>query len=353
MIKILIVDDSDTEVKILKHIFSSVPDFSVVGCASNGKEAIQMVHDLNPDIITMDLQMPIMDGLEATKIIMSTFPKPVVVISSNLKNTDLNMTFQAMQAGALSVLDKPTDIASVSFNECRRRIIESIRSMAEILVVKHRFPRIIKTDLSTSVLKSNLSASYDLVAIGASVGGPQVLTSILSSLSSDFPIPIVIVQHMTPGFITGFVKWLNENVTINVKIATDNEVLSKGTVYFAPDLFHLKIVKDNDKLISKYVPAPPVSGFCPSISVLFNSVAKACKQHAIGVLLTGMGNDGADGLLDLKLTHGHTITQDKDSCVVYGMASVANSLGAVDKIVEISQMAAYLKLITNNSKPST
>jgi two-component system chemotaxis response regulator CheB len=345
MINILIVDDSETETQLLKNIFLQEPDFNVIGCAKNGKEAIQLTEYLKPDIITMDIQMPVLDGLNATKIIMSKYPTPIVVISSTLKNTQLNMSFQALEAGALSVIEKPVNTTPQSFNDSKDRIIEAVRSMSEIIVIKHRFPRSTLIKHKNKITKNNPGNQFEVLVIGASVGGPQVLSSILTNLPEAFPIPIIVVQHMTPGFMSGFVKWMNNSTTLNVKEATHNEVLSKGTVYFAPDYFHMQIHKDNDKLISKLITAPPVTGFCPSINVLFHSVSTAC-ENSIGVLLTGMGSDGAQGLLDIKEANGHTIIQDEESCVVFGMAGVAQSMGAVDKIVEIGELATYLKSIT-------
>ena len=353
MIRILIVDDSVTETALLKYLFQTEPDLQVIGCARNGKEAIEMTEQLRPDIITMDIHMPQMDGLESIKVIMAQCPTPIVVISSKVNDKELNISFQALEAGALSVLDKPKDVSSSQFEFTKRYILETIRMMAEIKVVRRRFP-------VTSTKKKNLLISqaehreFNLLAIGASVGGPQALKKILRELPASFPVPIVVVQHMSAGFLPGFVHWLNENISLSVKCAEPNEILKESTVYFAPDKMHLEIVRVNEKLIGRLNQGEPVSGFCPSITTLFHSVALSCGKQSIGLLLTGMGSDGAEGLLSIKKSGGLSLIQDEKSAVVFGMAGVAQRIGAVEKVVPLDQLADYLKelfvqkKITNN-----
>lgn len=347
MIKILIVDDSETEMAILKYIFESEKDIKIVGYARNGQEAVKLANLLKPNLITMDVLMPIMDGIEATRTIMSQNPIPIVVISTKTNDDTLKIAFQALEAGALSVLQKPININSPNFKNERRRIIDAVRSMAEIKVVKKRFHTASKKQNTVPNIDVSYR-NYELLAIGTSVGGPQALNIILSKLSADFPIPVVVVQHMSLGFIEGFTKWLNANAALTIKIAENQEVLKNGVVYFAPDNYHLVINRLNKDLIAKLVKMEPVSGFCPSITVLLSSVAKTCGKNAIGVLLTGMGSDGAQGLLELKNAKAHTFIQDSKSSIVFGMAGIAQSLGAVDKVIELDQIANYL---TNLVKP--
>ncbi len=347
MIKILIVDDSRTETRLLKSLFESAPDLQVIGCAQNGEEALKLTASLKPDLITMDLAMPILDGLKAIRLIMSQNPTPIVVISSRLNDFSLNASFKALSAGALAVLDKP-QFNSPSFQPGKTRLIETVRCMAEIKVVKRRFQtgplekRLAHPELQYSAPRE----AFEILAIGSSVGGPQALKAILSKLALDFPIPIVVVQHMTEGFIHSFTQWLDKHVALHVKEAQDQELLLPGTVYFAPDKAHLEIGRRENKLYAKLSEGKPVSGFYPSVTVLLKSVAKVSAKNAIGVLLTGMGNDGALGLLDLKNAEGHTLTQDPKSAVVYGMAGVAHSLGAVDRIVDLTEIADYLTSLT-------
>lgn len=350
MIRILIVDDSETEIQILKSIVATDRDIEVVGCANNGKEALAMVKKLKPDLITMDIVMPLMDGIEAIHMIMMSHPTPIVVISSKLNDNDLNFTFRALDAGALSVLEKPEVFNSPTFEATKKRVLETIKNMASIHVIKR------KARITPSIQKIKIKPSlaelreYEILAIGTSVGGPQALKSIFTNLLVNFPVPIVVVQHMTPGFMTGFTKWLNDNTPLSVKVASDEEKLQPGTIYFAPDKYHLKVARQNQALIARLTQAPPVSGFCPSATVLMQSVAHACGKKAIGVLLTGMGNDGAQGLLEIKEAHGLTIIQDEESTVVFGMAGVAQAIGAVDKVVDLDKMASYLNEITSKSK---
>jgi len=350
MIKVLIVDDSATETALLKSLIDAEENFEVIACAKNGKEAVELNALLKPDLITMDIQMPIMNGYEAIKIIMRQHPTPIVVISSKVNDDLLNTTFMALEAGAISVLEKPHNISSPAFKNEKRKIIDTLRSMAEIRVVKHRFNTKIQKKIITHKLPAGGLSDFEVVAIGSSVGGPQALNSILMKLPIDFPLPIVIVQHMTQGFIKGFTKWLNANTELTIKNPENNEVLTKGYVYLAPDGHHLEIARSKQHLIAKLVKGKPVTGFCPSVTSLFQSVAKVCGKNAIGILLTGMGSDGAKGLLDLKHAHAHTIIQDEESAVVFGMAGVAQSLGAVDKVVELELMADYLVKITTHRK---
>jgi len=344
MIKILIVDDSKTETLLLKSILEAEADMKVIGCASNGREGLKLTALLKPDLITMDLAMPLLDGFEATRLIMSQHPTPIIVISSRLDDSSLNASFKALAAGALCVLEKPDQSKAAAFHSAKRRIIDAVRSMAEIKVIKRRFPITAKAN-KAAVIKPKpalTKGSFEIIAIGSSVGGPQALKNIFSKLPADFPIPIVVVQHMTPGFIHGFTQWLNKQVDPRVKEAENSELLIPGTVYFAPDNHHLEIIRRNGGLYAKLTHGLPVSGFYPSANVLLKSVAMAAAKNAIGILLTGMGSDGALGLLDVKNAHGHTFTQDEQSAIVFGMAGVAHSLGAADRSIELDKIADYL-----------
>lgn len=349
MIKILIVDDSLTEVALIRHIIESENDMMVIGVANNGREAVELTAQLKPDLITMDIKMPVMDGLEATRQIMSLTPTPIVVISSTVSDESTKATFPILEAGALTALAKPTNVLSASFEESRKHIVDILRTMSQVNVV--RKPHEVTEQFQALPYKpiSMTPRNYEIVAIGASVGGPLALKTILSELPVDFPVPILIVQHISFGFIGGFVQWLSENIHLKVKIADNDEILQKATVYIAPEKIHLEIEKKEGILRSKLVKSDPVSGFCPSITVLLGSVAKVSGNRAIGMLLTGMSIDGSEGLLELKKANGHTIIQDPNSAVVFGMAGVAQSLGAVDEIVRLDNIAPYLTKIINKS----
>lgn len=343
MINILIADDSETEILLLKHIFQKEKDMCVIGCAKNGKEAVELAIKLKPDIITMDINMPLLNGFEATRHIMMTNPIPIVVVTSTANDAHLNTAFLALESGALGVLDKPVNASDPAFNSTCKRIVTLIRSMAEIKLVKRRFT--IESENQKPIVSARLgneSRSYEIVCIGSSVGGPQALKTVLSKLPAHFPVPIVIVQHMTQGFIEGLSKWLDQHCNLKIQCAKDQELLQAGTAYFAPDKYHLKIQRIGSNLVAQLHKGEPISGFYPSITVMLNSIAKSCGTNAIGILLTGMGSDGASGLFEIKSNKGHTIIQDPSSSVVFGMAAVAQSLGAVDRVIKLDEISDYL-----------
>lgn len=350
MINILLVDDSPTQLMLLRQLFEAEADLHIVGCAKNGQEAVELTALLKPDLITMDIHMPVMDGLEATRLIMMRNPTPIVIISSTVQDETLNTTFKALEAGAVSVLEKPTDIFLPAFRSKRTKMIDTIRTMSEIKIIKRRFftKPVVGEKAVITPDKLDINRHYELVAFGASVGGPQTLKTILASLPKDFPVPIVVVQHMTLGFTSGFVQWLNENVTLTVKEARSQEILQAGVVYFAPDNYHLEVGRQQGNLIAKLSKSPPISGFRPSVTALLSSVAKTCGKNAIGIILTGMGNDGAQGLLEMKQAHAHTLIQDPQSAVVFGMPGVAQSLGAVDKVIPLDKISTYITALTLN-----
>lgn len=349
MKRLLIVDDSQTMRQVLTHIFSKEPDLQVVGTAKNGKEAVELVEKLQPDVITMDICMPSMDGIEAINRIMSSFPTPIVVISSKLDDESLNASFRALEAGALSVLEKPADFLSEKFALEKRKMIDTVKAMAGVKVFKRRFST--KTKKYELVLTKDTAKirQLEVIGIGASVGGPHALKRILVELPKHFPVPIVVVQHMTPGFIDGFVAWLGKYTQLKIKIAADAEVLKPGCVYFAPDNYHLVVQHSQHQLIVRLTNTEPFVGFKPSVSVMFSSIANVLGAKGMGILLTGMGRDGAEGLLDIKRSDGHTIVQDEKSAIVFGMPGVALAINAVDKIVELDKMSDYLIQITNKS----
>lgn len=345
MIKILIVDDSPTEAALIQHIIDSSKDMEVIGIAKNGEEAIELTEKLKPNLITMDIKMPVMDGLEATSIIMAQNPTPIVVISSMVNDESIHAIFHILEAGALTALVKPVNVFSSSFEDSKNHIIDTLRSLAEIRVVKKPLKKSLNHENSKAKIENSEKPSYEIIAMGASIGGPMALKTILSRLKPDFPVPIVIVQHMSSGFIQGFAQWLAENVSLTVKNAENFELLKAGVVYIAPEHKHMEIERTHKKLICKLVDAPPISGFCPSITRLFQSIAKSSGEKAIGILLTGMSDDGATGLLELKQARAHTVIQDQESSVVFGMSAVAQSLDAVDKVIGLENIAYYLTKI--------
>ncbi len=350
MINILIVDDSSTAAALLTSLIEAEADMKVIGHATNGQQAVEMSVSLIPDLITMDINMPVLNGYDATRLIMSQNPTPVVIISSNVSHESMAASFEALEAGAVSVLPKPLNITSPKFPSERQYLIDTLRSMSEIKVFKRRFniPHQ-SASRSTPLRRSETKVRYRVLAIGASVGGPQALHMILKKLPANFPLPIVIVQHMAPGFIEGFARWLTENISLKAKIVENNEVLRAGIIYFAPDNHHF-VIQGSKQFKGALTDSPPVSGFKPSITILMESVAKSCGNTAIAAILTGMGSDGAKGLLDVKNAHGKTFIQDAESAVVFGMAGVAQTLGAADDVIDLDKIADYILQLTKNSE---
>ena len=350
MIRILIVDDSEVVRLLLKAIFEQQPDMEVVACANNGREAIDMVEKYKPNLVTMDIHMPEMDGLEATRQIMSAHPVPIIIVSSAITGKEAQGSFKGIEAGALWVIEKPPGISHPNFDLVRRELVDTARSMAGMKLVKRKFqtqsagvtpPVSPATQTPNSTMGAELK-HCELVAIGCSTGGPQALQNIFSRLPADFPVPIVVVQHISQGFTEGMVNWLALSSQLTLKVAEDGEVLRSGTIYFAPDDEHLTIKRNNDKLMVSLDLGEPVNRFRPSATPLLQTVARTCARTALGVLLTGMGNDGAQGLLSMRKAGCRTIVQDKESSVVFGMPNAALELEAVDEIVNLDVMADYL-----------
>lgn len=347
MIRILVCEDSQVVALLLKAIFEREPDFEVIGHAINGRMCVQMAQQLKPDLITMDIRMPMMDGFEATRLIMESKPIPIVVVSSSVNDEELKITFRAIEEGALSVIEKPCGINQPGFEAARRELVETVRAMASVKLIRRiplRKPRAAEAfQLDTT---TPYAGTYELIALGCSTGGPLALRQILSALPVDFPVPIVITQHIVKGFIGGLISWLGGHTLLQVKEAQQGESLRAGTVYFAPDNYHLLITRNRNGLAAQLNQDLPVSGFRPSATPLLKSVAQTCASNAIGTLLTGMGCDGAEGLLALRQAGGHTIAQDAESAVVFGMPGAAIALDAVDEIVKLDRIAAYLAHLT-------
>ncbi len=352
MIKVLIVDDSATTRELLKHILETDPKVAVIGSAASGEEAVEFVARHNPDVITMDIHMPKLNGLEATRRIMAQNPKPVVIVSSLWEPCDSQMTFAAIEAGALAVLKTPPGIGHQDHPAGAAELIRTVKLMSEVKVVKRwkSSPRVATSGSSgTSTTRRGnrpaLAGNIELVAIGASTGGPVVIQTILAGLGKDFPLPIVIVQHMSAGFIEGFAHWLAQTTQTRVHLARQGEVLLPGQVYLAPDDRHLVVTREKTVVLSD---DPPDAGLKPSITHLFRSVAVALGEKAVGVLLTGMGSDGARDLLLMRRAGAITIVQDKESCVIYGMPGEAVALGAASYVLPADRIAETIGGIINH-----
>jgi len=297
-IQVLIVDDSAVASELLRHILESDPGIKVARCVKDGAEALAALGVMKPDVVTMDIHMPGMNGFETTRQIMETRPVPVVIVSASFDPAEVANAFNAMEAGAVAALEKPRGPADPGHKEAARQLIATVKAMAGVRVVK-RWPRArhaARTPAAPAperIKPAAASAGIRLVAIGASTGGPPVLQSLLAALPKPFPLPIVIVQHISAGFSQGLADWLTQTAGLPVAIARDGERAEPGRAYLAPDGLHLRIEKTGRLSCTA---GEPENGMCPAASCLFRSIAQNYGANAAGILLTGMGRDGADGL---------------------------------------------------------
>lgn len=340
LIKVLIVEDSLVAQELLIHILASDPQIRIVGVARDGLEAIEAVKLLKPDIITMDINLPKVDGFEATRQIMSTNPTPIVVVSGSLVTGEISLVFKAIEYGALAVLQRPPGIEHPEYQEAARELLQTVKLMSEIKVVRriNFLQNSLQPDAySSEGLKKPLDIK--LVAMGASTGGPSALQKILIGLPKGFSVPVLIVQHIASGFLDGFVKWLSDCCSLPIHIAVHEQVALPGNIYFAPDGLNLGIDKDLRMILSE---TPLENGVRPSISYLFRSVAEILGANAVGILLTGMGRDGAQELKTMRDRGAITIAQDEKSSIVFGMPCEAIKLNAAIYVLSPAEISATL-----------
>ena len=330
MTRVLYIDDSPVAQKVLIDMLNEDSSLEVVGRGWNGAEAVRLARRLKPDVIVMDVNMPVMDGWEATAAIMASDPTPIVLITATYDLRDSSLSVRAMDAGAIALVDKPMRRGTDNFKAQAEGLISTVKVMANMNLVTRRAR--VQPQPPPSALGG---AAIDLVAIAASTGGPLALAKILSALPRDGATPIVVVQHITPGFAAGLVDWLNGVTDLRVSVAQDGETLRSGCVFLAQTGSHLGVTRSHVALHE----GPPIEGHRPSATHLFRTVAKAFGPRALGVILTGMGADGAAGLMDLKKAGGHVLAQDEGSSVVYGMPKEAVATGAVDQILHLDDIA--------------
>lgn len=356
MIRVLVVEDSPVVQEFLVHILGSDPGIEVIGRANDGQEAVEFVARTKPDVITMDINMPKMNGLEATRRIMETNPVPIVIVSGNWDPREVETTFRAMEAGALAIVQRPRGLGHPEHEATSGELLSTVRLMSEVRVVRRWSGSRPKVEKNGTVLfpsgKKEPSRFFDpeglgVVAIGASAGGPPVLQRILSGLPGNFPLPVLIVQHMARGFLPGMLEWLGEKSAVRLLIASDGERALPGRAYFAPDGFHMGIENGTIYLTGDSLE----HGARPSVSFLFRSVAKAYGRKAAGILLTGMGSDGADGMKLMKEKGAVTIAQDRESSAVYGMPAAAVELGAATYVLAPDRITAALRSLTEKRGP--
>jgi len=341
-VKVLIVEDSSSAALTLAKILET---FDVVGIARNGADALRMQAELSPDVITMDVNLPDADGLELTRRILAERDVSIIIISSLVSPENQTMAFEALRDGAYDLVAKSKLIGPEGPTLASKRLVWLVKAAA---AARRRGatapkPRIVREEIEamkTDAFRVPIDRfqGRTIAAIGASTGGPAALREILSALPSDFPLPIVVAQHMPPGFTEGLVRWLDGASAIKVKICVDGERLEKGTAYFAPSGRSISFIDESTIMLTQCVGDAP----CPSVNSLFNSVARFHGPGAICILLTGMGDDGAKAMLAAREAGALTLAQDEQSSVVFGMPKAAITIGAAEAVLPAGEIAAWL-----------
>jgi two-component system chemotaxis response regulator CheB len=341
-IKVLVVDDSASMRLLLNHVVALDPRLEVLATVNDGQAAIDFLEmgGLRPDVVLMDIHMPRIDGFETTRRIMETSPLPIVICTATADPQEMQVAFRSMEAGAVACVAKPGGHGDPDFEITVQNLQQTLRLMSEVKVVRRwPKPRLAAGGAvtgSASPLKTDVPR---IVGIGASTGGPPVLQNILSSLPREFPAPILVVQHISRGFLAGMVEWLNQTTGLHVHVAAHGAMTVPGHVYIAPDDFHLGVTVSGRLQLSR---EEPDGGLRPSVAYLFRSLAASIGANAVAVLLTGMGRDGADELKRLRALGAVTIAQDRESSVVHGMPGAAIELGAALHVLPADRIAAAL-----------
>lgn len=338
MIRVIVADDSATARYLLRAILEAEGDMRVIAEAHNGAEAVELVERQKPDLVIMDVHMPAVDGLEATKQIMIRAPTPIIIVSA-VTRRDVDLSLSATQAGALLALPKPENVAGASFEERAAELRAMARAMAHVKVVRHWSQQPSPLSPPTPPARRSTAETAELVAIAASTGGPPALRRVLVDLPHTLPVPIILVQHIARDFTAGFAEWLGASCALRVKIAEDGERLCPGVVHVAPDDAHLGVTRDGRAALSH---DPPIAGFRPSATHMFETAGRTYGSRLLAVVLTGMGSDGAAGLQAARAEGAYVIAQNEASSVVYGMAAEAVRRGAVDIELPIERIAERL-----------
>lgn len=334
-IRVLVVEDSPVALAILKKILNSSPEIEIVGTAKTGLEGLALIPDVQPDVICTDFFMPHMNGLEFTSKVMLHYPIPILVVSASVQEEeDTHRIFQLLEAGAVDILPKPKAGLDAENIRLKRSLINKIKVLSGVKVFKKKNPKPAYQPNSVGKTASpvQLSSKPKILVVGSSTGGPLALQSLLTAFPADFPLPIICVQHISLGFLQGLIDWLDDYCHLSIQIAPAGERPEPGKIYFPPERQHLELNHRGQFVHSQL---PPVDGHCPSVTTLFESVAQFYGRRTIGVLLTGMGRDGADGMKAITDVGGLTIAQDEATSVVFGMPKEAIALGAAQKVLPI------------------
>jgi two-component system, chemotaxis family, protein-glutamate methylesterase/glutaminase len=331
-IRVLVADDSELFRDLLAQVIASEPGFEVVALAADGDAAAARARSLHPDVITMDLNMPDSDGFSGIARIMAETPTPILVLTANPAET---VGFRALSLGALDILEKPQ--ASTDLDQYGQLLRSRLRLLAGVKVIRH-----LRGLRERRLAPPRAGVRPDLVVVGASLGGPRALAAMLRGLPAEFPVPIAVVQHIADGFTEGLASWLGTESRLTVREARDGEPLRPGLVVLAPTGRHLLVAEG----VARLSDAPPVDTFRPSVTPLFASAARVYGARACGVILTGMGHDGAFGMRAIKDAGGPTIAQDEATSAVFGMPRAAIELGAVDRVLPLDEIPRALVELT-------
>ncbi len=336
-VRVLIVDDSPTMREMLQVVLQGAPDIEVVGAGKNGADAVLLTTRLRPDVITMDVRMPGVDGLEATRRIMRTVPTPIVIVTGSLMRDDANLGMEALRAGALTVLRKPGLVDPESYEQ----LIQTVRTMAGVPVIHHwGHTRALPPHTPTLRIETpRRPGEITIVGIASSTGGPSVLAGILQQLPEDFGLPVLIVQHITNGFGASLAEWLGRQTHLPVTVAGHGDAVRPGQVLIAPDDYHMQV---SARGIVELSHEEKYHGLRPSADYLFRSLARAYGRRALGIMLTGIGDDGCDGLEDLHLAGGLTVAQTEATCAVFGMPRAALARQIIDHALPPNEIATLL-----------
>jgi len=335
----MIVEDSAVARELITNTLSSDPRIKVVCAVDTAEKALRLVPRMAPDVISMDVRLPGINGIEATRRIMAECPTPIIIVAADLSKETVNNSMEALRAGALSVVQKPTIDTPEAYKAMARRLCDQFVNLSSVKVVRQRFneaPAVRRRSLPPppTLQPARSGGSVDIIGIVASTGGPPAVARLLQGLGPQFPVPILVVQHMGSGFLGGYAAWLDSVCDFDVTLARDGEVPRPGRIYVGPGQHHLTYAGGRLRLIRDLTER----GHIPSGNMLFASLAQAAGAGSIGVLLTGMGEDGAAGLLAMREAGAFTIGQDQASSAVYGMPAAAKALGAVSEELPLGAM---------------
>jgi two-component system, chemotaxis family, protein-glutamate methylesterase/glutaminase len=340
-IRVLVVEDSLTVRKRLVEVLESDPELEVVAEAENGQQAIERCQALRPDVITLDMQLPVMDGVAATEHIMAHFPTPILIVSSSTNRGDLFRTYDALAAGAVEVLEKFPGAKGDGVWE--RHFLATVKLVSRIRVIRHLRARLGNATRAAAAAPASANAlepSRSLIALGASTGGPAALVEVMRAIPTSLPATLLVVLHIDEPFSAAFATWLGVQTARSVTYVQGGEplALARGRVFMAPPGRHLAV-----RAGTLWLSADPERHSCrPSIDVLFESLASECAKDTVACLLTGMGRDGAAGLLALRRAGAHTIAQDEATSVIYGMPREAALLGAAERILPLHEIGGAI-----------